>query len=220
MTVSPAISPWSAVASIVASGIVLTVSGATSSSTYIVSGRLGSLTDVDAHSGRCLWAPAASSAVQRSDAKTSSYASVGQPGVGDRGLAPQRLRLVASPIASSRLSTSVSMRLTKNDATERIVDEVDARWPCACSRPVEVGVHDRAVAVEAEDQRDVDADALGGRGGDRGRPSWVAGILIITFGRSTSHQSARASAIVASVLCASRGSTSMLTRPSCPSVRS
>ncbi len=51
-------------------------------------------------------------------------------------------------------------------------------------------------------------------------PSCVAGILIITFERSTIHHSARASAMVASVRCASRGSTSMLTRPSCPSVRS
>ena len=42
----------------VASGIVLTVPGATSSTTYIVSSYAGSLTPVDAHSGRCGLAPA------------------------------------------------------------------------------------------------------------------------------------------------------------------
>ena len=47
-----------------------------------------------------------------------------------------------------------------------------------------------------------------------GRPSRVAGILMYMFGRSTSHHSARASATVFSVSCASRGSTSSETRPS------
>lgn len=41
-----------------------------------------------------------------------------------------------------------------------------------------------------------------------------------TLGRSTSHHSARASAIVASVLRARRGSTSIDTRPSTPRVAS
>ncbi len=54
--------------------MVLTVSGATSSVTYMVSGRSGSFTDVDAHSGRCRLAPAFSSYFQRSDPMTSSYA--------------------------------------------------------------------------------------------------------------------------------------------------
>ena len=47
-----------------------------------------------------------------------------------------------------------------------------------------------------------------------GRPSSVAGILMNRFGRSTAHHSARASATVASVSRASRGSTSSETRPS------
>ena len=50
--------PWSANASIVASGRVLTVSGPISSSTYSVSGYAGFLVDVLAHSGRCTTAPA------------------------------------------------------------------------------------------------------------------------------------------------------------------
>ena len=40
--------------------------------------------------------------------------------------------------------------------------------------PGQVGVHDAAVAVEREDQRDVDADALGDRRGDR-RQSFLGG---------------------------------------------
>ena len=49
-----------------------------------------------------------------------------------------------------------------------------------------------------------------------GTPSAVAGILMKTFGRSTSHHSCLASAIVAAVFRASRGSTSIDTRPSRP----
>ena len=53
-----------------------------------------------------------------------------------------------------------------------------------------------------------------------GRPSTVAGILMNRFGRSTVAQSRRAAAIVPSVSRASRGSTSIDTRPSEPSVAS
>ena len=53
-----------------------------------------------------------------------------------------------------------------------------------------------------------------------GSPSSIAGILMYALGRSTSHHSARASATVASVLCAFRGSTSIETRPSTPLVAS
>ena len=45
---------------------------------------------------------------------------VGEPGVGDRRLAAQRQWPRRVPIASSRLSTSVSTRDTKNDATDWI----------------------------------------------------------------------------------------------------
>ena len=47
-----------------------------------------------------------------------------------------------------------------------------------------------------------------------GSPASVAGILISTFGRSTILASSWACAMVASVSLASRGSTSMDTRPS------
>ena len=49
-----------------------------------------------------------------------------------------------------------------------------------------------------------------------GRPSIVAGTLIITFGRSTIDQSSLPAAIVPAVSRARRGSTSILTRPSKP----
>jgi len=50
------------------------------------------------------------------------------------------------------------------------------------------------------------------------RPSSVAGILIIAFGRPTLVQSSRACAIVPAASCASPGSTSIDTRPSWPPV--
>ena len=53
-----------------------------------------------------------------------------------------------------------------------------------------------------------------------GNPSSVAGTLINTFGDPTNSHSARAWVIVPSVSRANRGSTSILTRPSTPPVRS
>jgi hypothetical protein len=47
-----------------------------------------------------------------------------------------------------------------------------------------------------------------------GSPSTVAGILMSTLGRSTAAARALASSTVLAVSCASRGSTSMDTRPS------
>ena len=47
-------------------------------------------------------------------------------------------------------------------------------------------------------------------------PSVVPGTLIITFGRSTTAHSRRASAIVSSTLCAEPGETSIETNPSVP----
>ena len=62
-------------ASRVDSGMVFTVPGATSSSTYMVSGKAGSLVLVEAHSGRCGRAPAWRRASQRGVANRSSYSS-------------------------------------------------------------------------------------------------------------------------------------------------
>ena len=52
-----------------------------------------------------------------------------------------------------------------------------------------------------------------------GRPSGVAGTLIITLGRATSRCRRMPSSMVAAVSWASLGLTSMLTRPSRPPVR-
>ena len=61
---------WSAAASSVAIGIVLTVSGPASPSTYMTSEYLGFLTPVEAHSGRCTGTPASRSLAKRSPLKT------------------------------------------------------------------------------------------------------------------------------------------------------
>ena len=60
----------------------------------VVVGR--SLTPVEAHSGRCGWAPASSSAFQRAVAIDLLERLVGQPGVGDGRLALERLGLVGA----------------------------------------------------------------------------------------------------------------------------
>ena len=62
-------------------------------------------------------------------------------------------------MASSRRSTSVSTRLTKNDATLAIVRDV-AAGGVELFETLHVGVDDLAVALEPEQQRDVDVDAL------------------------------------------------------------
>ena len=77
----------------------------------------GFFVEVDAHSSAAARARAAS-ACQRSPAKTSLVVLVGEPGVRDRELAANVERLLG-PIASSRLSASVSTRETKKLATER-----------------------------------------------------------------------------------------------------
>ncbi len=69
--VAPLTSDFSAAASSVGIGIVLTVSGATRSSTYLVSEYCGSLTPVDAQSGRWTGQPASRSDANRSPRKSS-----------------------------------------------------------------------------------------------------------------------------------------------------
>ena len=98
---------------------------------------------------------------------------------------PRSASASSVPIFSSRLSISVSTRETKKLATEAMPARV-CPFAAACSRPVQVGAHDVAVALDREDQRDVDADALGrARWVIAGRPSSVAGILTSRLGRST-----------------------------------
>ena len=85
---------------------------------------------------------------------------------------------------------------------------------------VHVRSRDRFVALDAEEQGDVDVDALAGQFTNRGRPSMDAGTLIITLSRATAFQRRRASSIVAAVSCARYGDTSRLTYPSARAVLS
>ena len=66
-----ATTPWSWNASIVSSGIVFTVSGPISSSTYITSRYSGFFVEVEAQRQRCFVAPFAASASQRSPENSS-----------------------------------------------------------------------------------------------------------------------------------------------------
>ena len=97
--------------------MVLTSSGATSSVTYRVSLRAGSLTPVEAISGRCLLAPALASSAQSAFSNSCSNTSYAK-----RALAKAALLFIemasAVPTATKRLSISVSTRETKNEATE------------------------------------------------------------------------------------------------------
>ncbi len=56
------------------SGMVSTVNGTASASTYSTSGASGSLTEVEAHSSRCARAPSLASRPQRGESSSSRYA--------------------------------------------------------------------------------------------------------------------------------------------------
>ena len=123
------------------------------------------------------------------------------------------------PSWSSLRSTSVSIRLTKNDATEASVEMsrpaasapsspamyASMTWPYRSREKISVTLTLIPSATQAV---------------IAGSPSSVAGILMNRLGRSTIHHSARASAMVFAVSRASRGSTSRDTRPSTPPVAS
>ncbi len=123
------------------------------------------------------------------------------------------------PSLSSRLSISVSTRLTKNDATEAILAR---SWPLAlaCSRPAKNASMTSPYRSREKISVTFTLMPSASTAVIAGSPSWVAGILISVFGRSTIHHRALASAMVGAVLRARRGSTSIDTRPSRPSVRS
>ena len=120
------------------------------------------------------------------------------------------------PILSSLLSTSVSTRLTKNDATDAIEDR---SWPAsaACSIPAKYASMTSPYRSREKISVTLMLIPSARHWVIAGSPAGVAGILMNRFGRSTSHHRARASAMVFSVSPASRGSTSSETRPSTPS---
>ena len=123
------------------------------------------------------------------------------------------------PSLSSLPSTSVSTRLTKKDATERIL-EMSCPAAAAFSRPSMYA--SMTAPCRSREKISVTLTLIPSEVACviAGSPSTVAGILMNRFGRSTAHQSARASAMVAAVFLASLGSTSIDTRPSWPSVAS
>ena len=92
---------------------------------------------------------------------------VGQPRVGHAGLALEGLGLVGA----DRVEPLVDLGVDAGD--EERGDRVDLRQVLAgrvgLLEAVEVGVHHRAVALEGEDQRDVDADPVGDGGRDGGQ---------------------------------------------------
>ena len=121
------------------------------------------------------------------------------------------------PIASRRRSTSVSTRLMKKLATLATVDRSAPGVVGVRLEPVDVGLHHALVAVEAEDQRDVDVAALGDHLPDRRRrPRRWPGSSPSGCGRSICSCSSRAAASVPALSWARPGSTSTLTKPSPP----
>ena len=123
------------------------------------------------------------------------------------------------PSLSSRLSTSVSIRLTKNEATEYIDDR---SWPAAaaCSSPVMNASMTSLYRVREKISVTLTLIPSARQAVIAGSPARVAGILMNRLGLSTIHYSALASATVLRVSPASRGSTSSETRPSSPPVAS
>ena len=167
--VSPRMTPWSATASMVFSGAVFTVSGRDKFDDVTGVVVLGVL-DAGGGPQRALLVGAGRGQRVPAVAGEGLLVQPGRP-AGRWRSRPRPSSDSASgvPMAFSRLSISVSTRETKNEATEWIWE---MSWPLdlACSSPVEVGVHHGAVPVEGEDQRDVDADALGDHRGDRRQP--------------------------------------------------
>ena len=151
----------------VASGIVLTVSGAASS--------------VDVHGvgeGRVLDAGRGPQRALRPGATRCQRFPARRRRPAARTARRQAVRWRAPPCRAARAprecrscracsSTSVSTRLTKNDATDAMLADVPARCGLKAGH---VRVDDLAVALEREDQRDVDADPFGQALGDRGQP--------------------------------------------------
>ncbi len=90
---------------------------------------------------------------------------VGQPRVGDRRLAAQRQRLFGAdrvePLVDLGVHPADEERRHRPDAGERPA-RVEPLLQTRC-----VSVHDPAVALDGEDQRDIDADPVRDRGGDR-----------------------------------------------------
>ena len=137
------------------------------------------------------WRRSASQSVAREDLLVGL---VGELGVGDRQLALELV--VAADLVEALVGLGVDARdEERGDRRHR----ASGRRRASASRcdAADVGLGDLAVALEREDQRDVDRDA-GARSSPRSPagPPCVAGILMNRFGRSTSACRRLASSIV------------------------
>jgi hypothetical protein len=143
---------------------------------------------------------------------------IGQFGLGDRGPAPQ-VQCSAVPIASSRRSTSVSTRLTKNDATLCAVDGSPPRSTSASSPDRYASMICRyRVREKIRVMLMLRPSAIIAR--TAGTPSAVAGIFTNRFGAAIRSCSFLAAAVVASVSRATSAATSSDAKPSVPPLAS
>jgi len=116
-------------------------------------------------------------------------------------------------------STSVSTRLTKNDATD-VMSLMSCPRATRVSRPARYA--STTCSYTSTEKMSVMLIEIPSAMAARmaGTPSCVAGILTMTFGRSTAFLRRRASASVSSVERARSGETSIDANPSAPCVRS
>ena len=110
----------------------------------------------------------------------------------------------------------MSTRLTKNEATEAIL-VMSCPFAAACSSPAMNASMTSPYRASEKISVTLTLMPCASVSVIAGIPGAVAGILMNRFGRSTSHHSCLASATDLAVSLASRGSTSMDTRPSTPS---
>ena len=156
----------------VSAGIVLTVSGPMSSSTYITSLYAGFFVEVDAHRQRCGRAPAAASVSQRSPENVSRYCSIRELGVGDREL-PLKI------LAADLVETTVGLRIHARDEEARDRDDLRgiAAFGDQALETLDVRLRDLGVPLEREDERDVDRPSGGDAVLDRAEPRLRSGDL-------------------------------------------
>jgi hypothetical protein len=201
-----------------ASYFVLTVFGATRSTTYRLSLNALSFTLVDTRRSRCGWAPLAARACQRGESNKSSYYLIGKARVGDGDLTCRRRAMVPSPPPLDSINESRRSVFRVDTTYEERGDAFDPRQVATRSFTLfEPDWKDSSTALYRSSEKIsvtltlmpfAKLDTMAGKAAS------VAGILMKRFGRSTSHQSPRASAAVRSAPAEIRASTSMDTRPS------
>ena len=126
------------------------------------------MTPVEAQSGRCGVRAVGGQGLPPVGREDLLVGGPGQSCVGDAGRAPQVTDGLGVELAEPCVDLGVDARHEeRRDGVDR--GEV-VTVGLGLLQPGQERVHDPAVAVDAEDQRDVDADALGEDLGDRGQP--------------------------------------------------